>query len=276
MAGMGLVVVSLSFGSCASDPGTPEAESSENEVDVAKRLHNACSELSDDLEAQGLSEEQVLTRLQEFGEHLQELESQGAPAAVRDFAAAVDASIAAARRQLEATKAQDLTAALDARLEAAEAKLEIYQVVQSAGLPSSCAGESLDDLEAGVFAGKADLICADFVTEFANITMQVEGGAFRGGWILREVVPAWRGFVSELQAALPSGASRSAAQRMVGLYENAGDALIDLAKALQTKDEQKGEVAQGTFLRSSGQADRIAEAFGITQCSNILGLSEDE
>ena len=269
------VLTVLLFASCgpAADP------SARSGADFEAEFQDLCSELGDDMASvQGDGSDpsvggQLLENLEEFRADLEDLEVlEERQKDYDNFVDAIDATIAASERQVEATKSRNLVAALTARADAAESKLEVFEAVQGGDFPQECAGDTEESLHARVFAGSADLVCYDFVGRFGALMSTSKG--FDGPFIRDNVVPLWRDFVSDLRAILPPGESRHVAEQMASLYDRAGDALLDLGDALEQRSQSKGTAAQAGFYRASGAADRIAEDFGLSQCTNILGLSD--
>ena len=268
------VLISALVVACAESDGSRSTAPS-----FETQLKELCAELGDDMASVGGDASdpavgrQLLANLERFHRDLAELTP---PADRRDdfeaFVEVIDASSDASARQIGATSGRNLVAALTSRADAAESKLAVYEAVQEGGFPQDCAGDSFDSLQARIFAGRADLICYDFVARFGSVMGQ--NPTFDGPFVRDHVVPLWRDFVADLSAELREGSSRATAERMVLLYDRAGDALGDLAVALEQRSQSKGTEAQKNFYKASRAADRLANGFGLSQCTNLLGLSD--
>ncbi len=268
------VLVSALVAACGESDGSRSTAPS-----FETQLKTLCAELGEEMASVGGDDtdpavgRQLLASLERFRRDLHDLNP---PSNRRDdfeaFVKAIDASADASARQVEATSGRNLVAALTARADAAESKLAVYEAVQKGGFPQECSGDTFDSLQARIFAGHADLICYDFVGRFGSVMGR--NPTFDGSFVRDHVVPLWRDFVADLNAALPEGSSRPAAERMVLLYDRAGDALEDMAVALEQRSQPKGAEAQKDFYKASRAADRFATGFGLSQCTNLLGLSD--
>lgn len=236
-------------------------------VEVASAVSNAEAATSE-AEFRQRSKE-LLAEQETFIEEAARLEPPGAHRAAFDrYLAAFRGLIGYSRESF--TGAASTEESLQLELSAAETGVEAFEAKQHAELPDECPPPSAEDVNQFLFVARANVACYELgqeLDELGGLRGPIEGGPELARFIQTfAVAPA-----EALREAAPPELDPTS-ERVISLFEERADALLDLAEAFEEKDRTRYNEANRRQERASRQAERLAQALGLTHCQGFIGV----
>lgn len=282
-----LVVLSVACSSRGADPSPTASGSSLKPYSrFMLALGKQCSEFEDVLErlkvaktkAQFRRETKAVIRaLRRFEDDLTDLNP---PARYRGplkrYIREVRARLEADEQFREAGTKGNTRPLLTAAVGSSTHALAAYRIAIKAAFPSSCLlGVSRDQVALDAFKARASLVCFDFTTLVKQLARRLNPRKSRKEALefFTRLHDLGLGFVKRIRAAIPPELDDTRLLKMTKLYGEAYQTgMTGVLDALRLGDPLLAKRAIRRFADLAEKANKIAHAFGLPPCGDILRL----